>query len=139
MSSANLELVRSIYAGWERGDFSTSEWAHADIEFRYAGGPEPGRWNGREGMARGWREWLRDWDDFRATPVDYVTLDDERVLVLVRNSGRGKASGVEIVQRSVGNLFEVRQGLVTRLVVYLDIERALADLGLPPDTGSPPS
>jgi len=94
--------VRSIYADWERGDFSSGAWAHPEIEFAYAGGPEPGRWTGRAGMAAGWREWLRDWTDFRAAAIEYMVIDDRRILVLVRNSGRGKASGLELEQRSVG-------------------------------------
>jgi hypothetical protein len=46
VTSANVDLVRSIDAGWERGDFTSTSWADPQIEFGYAGGPEPGRWTG---------------------------------------------------------------------------------------------
>jgi ketosteroid isomerase-like protein len=140
MSSANLNVVRSIYADWERGDFSSAEWADPEIEFAFAAGPEPGSWKGLAGMAEGYRDWLRAWKDFRAEPEQYLVLDGERVLVLVRNSGRGRTSGMELESRSVANLFHLRGGKVTRIIVYLDRGQALADLGLDPhaDAGDSP-
>jgi ketosteroid isomerase-like protein len=128
--SANLDLVRSIYADWGRGDFGGNDWATSDIEFVIADGPEPGGWTGLEEMARRYGDWLHGWRDFRAAPEEYLVVDEERILVLVKNSGRGRASGLELESRSVANLFEIRSGKVTRFVLYLDRERARADLGL---------
>ena len=105
MASSNLDLVRSIHAGWDRGDYSSVEWAHPAIEFVIADGPSPGSWTGLAGMAEGTREWLSAWEEFRQEPDEYRELDDERVLVLVRRSGRGKSSGLELGQlRSRGRL-----------------------------------
>jgi ketosteroid isomerase-like protein len=130
--SANLELVRSICAAWERGDFSSTEWAHPEIEFVIADGPSPGSWAGLAGMAEGYRDWLSAWEEWRGEAEEFRELDSERVLVLDRRSGRGKTSGLELGQmRTQGAaLLHVRDGKVTRLVLYWDRERALADLGL---------
>jgi ketosteroid isomerase-like protein len=130
--SANLDLVRSIYADWERGDFSRSDWANPDIEYGSVGGPDPGMWTGVAAMAERWGEWLHAWRDFRAVPEEYLVVDGERVLVLVQNTGEGKTSELELVQQSVANLFQLRDGKVIRLVIYFDRDLALADLGLAP-------
>jgi ketosteroid isomerase-like protein len=130
MSQENLDLVRSIYADWERGDFSSADWAHRDIEFGSVDGPEPGRWRGREAMSRRYGDWLRGFKAFRAEPERYLVVDERRILVFVHNSGRGRTSGLEFEQRTVANLFEIEDCLVIRLVLYWYRDRALADLGL---------
>jgi ketosteroid isomerase-like protein len=141
MASANLDFVRSIHAAWDRGDYSSVEWAHPAIEFVIADGPSPGGWTGLAGLAEGTRQWLSAWEEFRQQPDEYRELDDQRVLVLVHRSGRGKMSGLELGQmRTKGAcLFHVRGDKVTRLVFWLNSEQALADLGLPPKAGSPGS
>jgi ketosteroid isomerase-like protein len=131
--SENLDLVRSIYADWERGDyFSSVEWAHPEIEYVVADGPTPGTSTGLAEMAVRYRDQLSAWEGYRLEAEEYRELDRERVLVLVHPIGRGKTSGLEIGQiRGKGaNLFDIRGGKVTRVVVYYDRERALADLGL---------
>ncbi len=128
--SDNLNLVHSIYADWERGDFSRSDWADPEIEFVITEGPNPGTWTGLEAMSQRYGEWLREWTDFRAEPEQFIVGEDDWILVLVRNSGRGRTSGYEFEERSVANLFEFREGTVIRLVLYFDRDRARADLGL---------
>jgi ketosteroid isomerase-like protein len=138
VESANLNLVRSIYAEWERGDFRSVAWAHPAIEWEFADGPAPGRWTEPATLADVWRDFVSAWDDFRIVADEYRELDGERVLVLDHFSGRGKASGLEVGQmRAKGVIvFHVRDARVTRLVRYWDRERALADLGAAPEGGS---
>ena len=136
--SANLDLVRSIYAAHGRGDFSSVEWAHSDIELVVADGPSPGTWRGLTAMAESMRDSLSAWQGARTEAEEYRELDDERVLALTRRSGRGKASGLELEQLGTrgATIFHVRGGRVTRHVMYYDRDRAFADLGLEEWSGS---
>jgi ketosteroid isomerase-like protein len=132
--SENLDLVRSIYADWEQGDWSSAAWAHPEIEYVMVDEPGKRTVTGLAAMTDAWRAFLSSWTDYRVEPVEYRELDDERIFVLVRALGRGAASGLDIV--SVGparhglNLFHVRDGKVIRLTAYFDAQRGLADLGL---------
>jgi ketosteroid isomerase-like protein len=132
--TANLELVRSIYADWERGEAGSLGWAHAEIEFVVADGPEPTSLRGLRAMLQYWREFFSAWDGYRVAVDEYRELDDGRVLVLLHaGAGRAKASGIELGRHGGGGaqIFDIRDGMVTRLVTYFSRERALSDLGLP--------
>jgi ketosteroid isomerase-like protein len=133
--SENLNLVRSLFADWERGDWSRSlTWAHPEIELVAADGPDASSAKGVAAMAMTWTEFLSTWDAFRAEAQEYREIDDERILVYVHNTGRGKGSGMEVGQvmgtADGANLYVIRDGKVVKLVLYWDRKRALADLGL---------
>jgi hypothetical protein len=85
------------------------------------------------------RDFLSAWEEWRVEADEYRELDGECVLVLQHYSARGRTSGLELGQtRAEGaNLFHLRGGKVTRVICYFDRERALADLGLPPEARSP--
>ena len=133
----NLELVYSILAKWERGDFRWIDWADPRIEYVIADDPGSQVEWGVTAMARKWREFLTAWDDYRVEADEYRELDEERVLVALTAQGRGKASGLDIgatgARRRSATLFHLRAGKVTRLVPYFDRARALADVGLATD------
>jgi ketosteroid isomerase-like protein len=142
MSSAKLDLVRSIYAAWERGDWSAPPtWADPEIEFALADGPDPSCTTGVAEMVEGFTKgFLAAWDQLRTEAQEYLELDGERILVYVHNYGRGRASGIDISQvmgtGEGANLWVFRDLRVIRIAIYWDRARALADLGLTPDTGT---
>ena len=131
--SANLDLVRSIFADWESGDFSRIDWADPEIEFAWPEGLDAGPGGrGRRALAEGWRTTMAAWDNLSVTAEEYRELDDELIIVLYRFRARGKMSGLQIDEGLTKGalLFAVHDGKVKRFVLYLDRDHALADLGL---------
>ena len=127
--SANLDLVRSIYADWEQGDLGPVDWSDAEIEYLVAEGPEAGVYSGLGEVARYVRGVLRNMADWRNSAEEYRELDDGRIFAVDRLTGRGRSTGLQ--GEAVGaRVFEISAGRVTKLVIYSDRDRALADLGL---------
>ena len=126
MSEENVEVVRSILANWARGDYSSVDWADPDIAYRDAEGRES---RGLDALARRWREFLTVWDHFATTPERFIDAGDDRVLVLVRFEGRGRASGTPTTAFSGGQLFTLREDRVVRLDLFTGTKEALEAAG----------
>ena len=101
MSQENVEIVRRVYEGWSRGDFSQSELFDPNIEFEMVDWPHPANVRGLEAMRETWLATLAAWDDFRAVP-DEVIDNGDNVLVLnsISGPGQGKWCGRERVDRN---------------------------------------
>lgn len=120
--SEKVDLVRSIYVAWERGDFSAVAWADDDIEFAFVDGPDPGRWTGIEQMRKAWTRLLSDFVAFRTEATRYERLADGRIVALTRFVGRARGSGLDLSLMSTEQaaIFDVRDGKVTQPELYWD-------------------
>ena len=127
--SENLDVVRSILASWERGDFSASEWAHPAIE--YVNPPyavEPGTRRGYEGFAIAAQSIRNVYPTRRFEPLEFHDARN-RVAVRVRVVARGVGSNVEVdVER--GYVFEVRDGKIIRFAWFNEPLESLEAVGL---------
>ena len=128
--SDNLDLVRSIYAATERGDFSRNEeWAHPEIEIDMSRQVfNPATYHGHAGLRRMLHRAQEVWDEFRIVPERFVDAGDH-VVVMDVVSGRGRTSGVEVKTRSA-TLWTVREGKIIHMAVYYDPQEALKAAGL---------
>jgi ketosteroid isomerase-like protein len=129
MSQENVELVRRIYDGWSQGDFSVeADLMAPDFEWhQHAEAVEPGSHRGAA-IGSAIKNIFDVIENFRVQPEEYIDAGDE-VVVVARNRGTGKGSGVELDQR-FAYVWTVRGGKLARLKVYEDRRDALEAAGL---------
>jgi ketosteroid isomerase-like protein len=132
MSEENVEVVRAIFEEWARGNFSASQALLADDVVVSWEEPPTGNvvCHGREEVAQRFRAFLEQWEDFRAKSEEFIPLDDENVLVVARQRGTGKQSGVEI--DSLAHIvWTLRDGNIAGVHWYFERDKALEAAGLP--------
>ena len=117
-----MEIVRRIYEGWSRGDYSNAEFFHEDIEFDMVDWPHPAKSRGVAAMAETWRTTLGAWEGFRSIPTEFLDYG-RHVLVLNRIEARGRESGVA-VSADTASVFTFESGKVVRLALQWDVEAA---------------
>ena len=92
---------------------------------------EPSVYRGPEGVRRWWESFLEAMEYVRLEILEAHPVDDTRLILEFEIRTRGRSSGIETSQRAVG-LAAARDGKVTRLEFFIDLESAQAAAGLPP-------
>jgi hypothetical protein len=126
----NVDFVRSIYRDWERGEFDSLGWAHAEIEFVVADGPNPMHLRGLRATLQHWRAFLAAWCPSGVVVDEYRELDERRVLVLLHSGRAGAVAAGQEPGGAGAQVFDVRDGVVTALTTYFAREGALNGLGI---------
>jgi ketosteroid isomerase-like protein len=128
----DVELVRSAFEAWNSGDIDEfAELAAEDIAWlEVSGRPEGGSSErlGRDRMRRALESLFDAWESYRIE-VERIEEAGNRVLAVVREVAKGRASGVEIASRW-GYLVNVEDGLIARIEAYRDPAVALQLAGL---------
>jgi ketosteroid isomerase-like protein len=133
MSEENIELVTTVLAQWEQGNFWTPDAFDRAVQVRWMDpiiAPAGGETNGLEELARGMVEFLRQWEKGSGSATaERVVEAGEGVVSVETWRGRGKTSGVE-VSAPQACIWSISNGKITRMVRYGDPAEALEAAGL---------
>ena len=125
MSEENVDVVRRTFAAFDREDGEAAlELFDPEVEWS----PTEGTYRGREGVLSSVAEWLEPWEEHHVE-VEELTPAGDQVFAVIHLTGRGAGSGMEIDQRFF-QLFDVRNGKITRMVEFVRRDEALAAAGL---------
>ena len=129
MSQENLEVVRRLYGAMEARDVeAASELVHPDVEWIPDSRVGQGPVRGRENIVRFFMDQAETFEEFHLEPERFLDKDDQ-VLVFVRTTGRGAASGAGFDVR-IGHLWTLRDGVVVRGEGHANRDEALEAAGL---------
>src|SRR4029079_13001008 len=99
VSEENVKIVRDAFETYNRGDLDAflDEYCSDDIDYRAVEGAldDQGPIHGKAAVRAFMQDWLDMFDNFAAEPLELVEAGEDKVIVVVRISGRAKLSGVE--------------------------------------------
>jgi ketosteroid isomerase-like protein len=130
MSEENVALVRRAFDAYVAGDIDeVLRLCAEDIVVTQA--PEvpgvPPQQRGHAGVLEAFGIWPEQWDDFRIEIERVSAHPGDHVVVVTRQSGRGKTSGVE-VGGEFTFAFTVRDGKIVEWRIFVDESQALAGI-----------
>ncbi len=128
MSQENVEIVLGMLRDWTGGNRDAARAVIAeDVVFRIP--PiDIGAGAGRIELERGLEGWRQTWEDFSVVPGEVIDAGD-RVLVVMRQQGRGRESGAEVDLTSAG-VYTVRGSKIVSMEFFETRAAALEAVGL---------
>jgi ketosteroid isomerase-like protein len=130
MSEENVEVVRGAINAWNRGDYEAwIDGFDSDCEFMPLRAQLEGQaYRGHDGLRQFMDDLAQDWEQVRFEVSEIREVGD-KVLVLIRFQGRGRASGANL-DIPIGIVGKVQQGKVTQARMFSDPDEALEAVGL---------
>jgi hypothetical protein len=123
---ADLKSIFTDDAAWPQVEQALSDLVDPGCRFRWLALGEAGvEEQGYDGFRDGWLDWLEPWSEYRSRIEDYMDLEDGRVLVLARQTGRS-ADGTEIDMHAAA-ICEIRDGRLVSVDFHANREDALAE------------
>ena len=127
MSQENVEIVRRSYEYFRaNGEIR----AAADLVWDVSnlGWPDQQIYHGPAGAMQFNAEWAAAWDDWEMVPEDYIEAG-ERVVVILTQRGRSKATGIPVEMR-FAQVWTLRDKQGVRMQLFASVEEALEAVGL---------
>jgi ketosteroid isomerase-like protein len=139
MSQENVEAVRKLgdaVNAFMRDELSSEAYAelhdpqievHWHDQRTYPDAPQHLR--GLPEVIEFTEQYRNAWDDLAQEPLEFIEVPDDRVLVFIRQSGRGRESGVPIVIHFF-EVITIRDGKVGKIEFFRHRADALKAAGL---------
>ena len=127
MAEANVEALRRGYEALNRGDLSVVlDLIDRDIEWHEPEpSPDAGTHTGRDSFERFLCGWMDSFDRFKVKPEQVFERDD-KLIAIVHQSGRGRASGVQVDAR-LAHVWTVKNGRAIRWEAVAHVGDASGD------------
>jgi ketosteroid isomerase-like protein len=126
MSQENVEIVRTAFHAYARGNFDEAL-ASFDPDIVYKPAQEAPA-HGRDAIRASWERWVADWDEMEMTTEEVIDAGDH-VIHAIHFRGRGRGSGIVVEGRSF-QVFTFRARKVVRWDEFSERDEALEALGL---------
>jgi ketosteroid isomerase-like protein len=137
MSQENVEIVRRSSEALNRaianGDVTPvlRDFLDPDIDWRAVEGAvdDVGGMRGHDAVRRYFEDWSGLFDSLTLAPQEFTEVDDARVMVEQRLSGRAKHTGIETAL-TFFVIYTIREGRFVKVREYATREEALEAAGL---------